>query len=124
MERQYQKWVNLSYLAAAILFGYIVFSMSGKLVGIYDLETRFRNIDLILRGASVAAAAILFVVLYRKEASNQFMNEAVAELFKVTWPTPKETSSATMVVIVMVLISGVVLGLLDYLWVQVVKWIL
>lgn len=124
MESQYQKWVNLSYLAAALLFGYIVFSTSNKIVGAYDLEVRVRNIELILRGVAVVAGALLFTVLYRHEKANQFMNEVMVELSRVIWPTQKETSSATGVVIVMVLISGLVLGFLDYCWIHLLKWVL
>jgi preprotein translocase SecE subunit len=124
MESQHQKWVNLSYLALAILFGYLIFSFAGKIVGAYDLEARIRNIDLVLRGFAVLAGGLLFVGLYRSEQANQFMNEVVVELSRVTWPTTKDTSSATMIVIVMVLISGIVLGLLDYCWIQLLKWVL
>ena len=124
MESEHQKWVNLSFLAAAILFGYIIFSTTGKIVGAYDLEARVRNIDLVLRGTSAIAGVILFLVLYKNEQANQFMNEVIVELSRVTWPTQRDTRSATIVVIVMVLISGVVLGLLDYCWVQLLKWIL
>jgi len=93
-------------------------------VGAYDLEVRIRNIDLVLRGLAVLAGGLLFVGLYRSEQANQFMNEVVVELSRVTWPTTKDTSSATMIVIVMVLISGIVLGLLDYCWIQLLKWVL
>jgi preprotein translocase SecE subunit len=124
MESEHQKWVNLSYLAVAILLGYIVFSTAGKIVGAYDLEARVRNIDLILRGISVLAGGILFLVLYKNEQANQFMNEVMVELSRVTWPTQKDTRAATVVVIIMVLISGMILGLLDYCWVQLLKWIL
>jgi len=37
MESQFQKWVNLSYLALAILLGYIVFAASMQLGGLLDL---------------------------------------------------------------------------------------
>jgi preprotein translocase subunit SecE len=124
MESQHQKWVNLSYLTVAVLLAYIVFSLAGKVVGAYDLEARIHSIDLVLRGVSVAAGAILFVVLYRNDQVNQFMNEVVVELSRVTWPTQKDTTSATFVVIVMVIISGMILGLLDYCWVQLLKWVL
>ncbi len=124
MENQFQKWVNLSYLAAAVLLYYIVFELSAKLVGMYDFEARVRNIDLIIRLASVAIGGILFFVLYKNEQVNQFMNEVMMELSRVTWPTQKETSSATFVVIVMVLISGFILGFLDYFWTLLLKWVL
>jgi preprotein translocase subunit SecE len=124
MESQHQKWVNLSYLALAALVGYVVFTATSKIVGAYDLEARVKNIELILRVVSVAAGAILFTVLFRNNRSNQFMNEVVVELSRVTWPTQKDTASATMIVVVMVVVSGMVLGFLDYLWVRLLQWVL
>ena len=124
MESQHQKWVNLSYLALAALVGYVVFTTASKIVGAYDLEARVRNIELILRVVSVAVGAILFIGLYRNTRSNQFMNEVVVELSRVTWPTQKDTASATMIVVVMVVISGIVLGFLDYLWVRLLQAVL
>lgn len=124
MESHHQKWVNLSYLAAAVLLGYIVFTLAGKVVGVYDLEARIRNVDLILRGVSVFFGALLFIVLFRNDRANQFMNEVMVELSRVAWPTQKDTASATMIVIVMVVISGMILGFLDYCWVQLLKWVL
>ena len=124
MESQHQKWVNLSYLAFAALVAYVVFALGGKLSGIFDLEARVREIDLILRGVSLAAGAILFFVLYRNDQVNQFMNEVVVELTRVTWPTQKETGNATFIVIVMVVISGLILGFMDYFWTTMLKWVL
>ena len=124
MESNYQKWENLSYLAVAILLGYIVATIGAKVVGVYDLESRVRNVDLIVRGTSVGAAAILFLALYRSQQSNQFMNEVMVELSRVTWPTQKDTTSATMIVIVMVIVSGLFLCLLDYIWTTLLKWVL
>jgi preprotein translocase subunit SecE len=124
METQYQKWVNLSYLAMAGLVGYIIFSAGLHTAAAYDLEARVRNVDLMVRGASLLVGAILFFGLYRSTLANQFMNEVMNELAKVTWPTQKETTNATIVVIVMVLISGMILGLLDYIWTALLKMVL
>jgi preprotein translocase subunit SecE len=124
MENQYQKWVSLSYLVLAALVGFIVFTLSFKLVGTYDLEARVRNIDLMVRGLSILAGGLVFLILYRNDKTNQFMNEVVVELSRVTWPQSKETASATFIVIIMVLISGVFLGVLDYVWSLVLKSIL
>jgi len=124
MESQHQKWVNLSYLTLAALVGYVIYALSFKVVGSYDLETRVRHVDLFVRGLAIAVGAVLFFVLNRNKNANQFMNEVVVELSRVTWPTQKETTSATLVVIVMVMISGLILGLLDYFWTALLKWIL
>ena len=117
MESQYQKWVNLSYLAVAALLGYLVFTLADKVVGTYDLETRVRNIELIVQiGSVVCRRHPVLHSCTSNDKANQFMNEVMVELSRVTWPTQKETTSATIVVIIMVLISGMALGLMDYFW--------
>ena len=124
MEDQYQKWVNLCYLLLSVSVGYLLFTAGGKLVAAYDLETKIRNIDLVLRAAITFLSIVLFLSLYRHRLINQFMNEVVLELSRVHWPSALETRMSTIVVVLMVLISGMILGFLDYLWVQVVRWML
>jgi preprotein translocase subunit SecE len=124
MDSQRQKWVNLSYLVFSALVAYVLFSISFKVAGKYDLETRVQQIDLWIRGGSLLIGAALFGFLYSHSKINEFMNEVVIELSRVTWPTRNETSKATIVVIIMVLISGVVLGSLDVFWVWLLKWVL
>jgi preprotein translocase subunit SecE len=124
METQHQKWVNLSYLAVAALLAYIVFAGGLGLAAQFDWEAKVRNIDLVLRIGSIVAGGALFLALYTNHRSNQFMNEVVTELARVTWPTQKETTSATFIVIIMVLISGAILGFLDYLWTVLLQWVL
>ena len=120
----FQKWVNLSYFGVASLVGYILFAISLKLVGTYDLEARIHNVDMLVRVLSAVASLLVFVILYRHDQANQFMNEVMVELSRVTWPGQKETSNATVVVIVMVIISGLILGLFDQFWILLLKWVL
>ncbi len=124
MENQHQKWVNLSFFALAALVGYLFFSLANWVVGSYDLETRVRNLEVIVRVGSMVLTGLTFLILYKHSKANQFMNEVMTELSRVTWPSQKDTGSATAIVIIMVLISGVVLGLLDYAWTRVIQWVL
>ena len=70
----------------------------------------------------IAAAAAFFVLLHRP--TRQLAGEVVEELAKVTWPTRAETGSATVVVIVTVLICSVFLGFFDVMWRAITDWIL
>jgi len=124
MENQQQKWVTLSYLAVAALLAFVTLSLGQKFMGAYDLEAKVRNADLILRGLSMLAGVGLFIGLFRSEKATQFMTEVVVELSRVSWPTQKETSAATILVIIMVVVSGLFLGFLDYLWAVILKWII
>ena len=124
MESQQQKWVNLSYLAVSLLLGYLVFSAGMYAGGAYDFEARVRHFEIWVRGASILAFAALFFGLYRNREVNKFMNEVMVELSRVSWPTQQEAGASTFVVVVMVLISGVVLWVLDNVWVALLKFVL
>ncbi len=124
MENQRQKWVNLTFIAAAGITAFVVFSLTDWAIAAYDLEARIKNIDLIIRVASVALFGLIFLVLYRNDQAQQYINEVIAELLRVTWPTNIETRRATIVVMIMVLIAGLFLGGMDALWTWALKWVL
>ncbi|MEN6508004.1 MAG: preprotein translocase subunit SecE [Deltaproteobacteria bacterium HGW-Deltaproteobacteria-1] len=54
----------------------------------------------------------------------QFVSQAKAELKKVTWPTRKQTLASTGVVMVIVAITAVYLGIIDFILAKLVKFIL
>lgn len=120
MDNNQQKWVNLSYVAAALLLAYILFVLSTKFSVYLDFEGRVRSLDKILMGASALVGLLLFLGLSKSSISNNFMNEVVAEVSKVTWPTQNETTKATIAVLVAVTIAGVILWLVDNLWVYLI----
>ena len=53
-----------------------------------------------------------------------FLNEAKAELKKVTWPTRKQAIASTAVVIVVVIILSIFLSLVDLGLTKMIKLIL
>ena len=119
MEHQYQKVVNISYLVLAMLVSFLTLAAMMRLAGSYDLESRVKSIEYIIRGLSIAIGAGVFVGLYSNVKANGFMNEVAVELLtKVSWPTSKDTSSATIVVIITVILAGVMLALFDWLFGQ------
>jgi len=124
MENSNQKWVSVTFLAFSVLIGYIIFAGLFKLAGVYDFEAKVKNIDLVIRLVSIGIGALLFLILYKNDTANQFMHETVTELSRVTWPTNKETISSTWIVIIMVLVTGLILGLFDKFWTLVIQWIL
>jgi preprotein translocase SecE subunit len=127
MEQQHRNYVIASYAAVAALVGYVILQIALRLAGQFDLEARVHNIDAIVRTGSIVVGAIVLFVLFFNDRANQFMSEVVVELARVTWPTTKETTNATFIVIIMVLISGMILGLLDYLFTKgvqgLIEWI-
>ena len=66
-------------------------------------------------------ATVVGIVLYRNDRYLPPRQRGLAELKKVTWPTAKEVRSATIVVIVMAIISALILGLFDFVWSNVTE---
>jgi preprotein translocase subunit SecE len=124
MENNLQRYVWISFLAVSGLIAYIAFVALFKLAGMYDVEAKVKGIDLWIRLASLGLGLGLFIGLYRSDTANQFMHETVTELTRVTWPTNKETMNATFIVVIMVLVTGMILGLFDKFWTLVIQWIL
>ena len=56
--------------------------------------------------------------------TNEFLANVKTELKKVTWPTKKDTYSSTLVVIVLVLVSGVFLFGVDIILSRLIRLIL
>lgn len=52
-----------------------------------------------------------------------FIKEVRTELGKVTWPTRDETLRITIIVIVISVIVGIYLGLLDFVFTQMLKFL-
>ncbi len=61
----------------------------------------------------------------RKEpnAIQRFFRETTGELRKVNWPTRREATKLTQVVIVVMILFAIFLGGLDYLFLQFFAWL-
>jgi preprotein translocase subunit SecE len=64
----------------------------------------------------VAVGVSLSVYAYRRPDIRTWTNEVAAELAKVTWPSKKEVTNSTMVVIAASAFATVFLALLDRFW--------
>src|SRR3569623_14970 len=97
---------KIKWLAAALL-------LIGGLIGFYyyaDHAMWMRVLARLARGI-VAAVSVLQTGSGRQLAG--FFRESQGELRKVVWPTGKETTQTTLVVMAMVVVVAVFLWLLD-----------
>ena len=124
MENQRQKWVNLVFTAVAIMVAGVAFIALSKVTAIYSLESRVKQIDMIIRLGSLVLGAAVGFGFYLNDQANAFMNEVILEMSRVTWPAQKETTNATIWVVLFVLASGAFLGALDSFWSWLIKMIL
>jgi preprotein translocase subunit SecE len=109
------KPVHLMYLVGAVILFYLLqWSIDwvwGFFTGSGSTPSEFK-ISLI----AAVAATVFSVVAYKNDKFYHLANEVASELKKVTWPTAKEVRSATLVVVVMAIISAIILGLFDLAW--------
>jgi preprotein translocase subunit SecE len=106
------KPVHLIYLCGAVLLFYLLQWSIDWVWGYFATSPSEFSISLL----SAAVAIVVSVVAYRNDRAYSLTNEVASELKKVTWPTAKEVRAATLVVIVMALISALILGLFDLVW--------
>ena len=58
------------------------------------------------------------------DKAKDYFKDVMLELKRVTWPTKKDTMSATWVVLITVIILSIFLGLVDFVLSQVIKMFL
>jgi len=106
------KPVHLIYLCGAVLLFYVLqWSIDWVWGYVATPPSEFK-----ISMASAVIAVVAGIVLYRNDRVYTLANEVAGELKKVTWPTAKEIRTATMVVVVMSIISAVILGVFDLVW--------
>ena len=106
------KPVHLIFLVGVVVAFYVLQWSIDWIWGYFGTPPNEFRISLF--SAFVAGAA--GVIMYRSDRYYFLANEVATELKKVTWPTAKEVRAATIVVIVMALVSALILGLFDFVW--------
>lgn len=106
------KPVHLMYLCGAVLLFYLLQWSIDWIWGYFATPPSEFKISLL----SGAVAMITGIALYRHDRVYTLANEVAGELKKVTWPTAKEVRTATIVVLVMSIISAIILGVFDFVW--------
>ena len=106
------KPVHLIYLCGAVLLFYLLQWSIDWVWGYFATAPSESTISLI----SAVAAVVIGVALYRNDRVYLLANEVSGELKKVTWPTAKEVRAATLVVVVMAIVSSLILAVFDLAW--------
>ncbi len=100
-------------MADKIKLSLAVIILLAAIVGFYLLDEHpllYRVLGLL------AAGGLAAVVALQTEAgrnARDFLRGSMLEIRKVVWPTRKETTQTTLIVILMVIIVGILLWLLD-----------
>jgi preprotein translocase SecE subunit len=115
METNNNKVITVSFMIAGVLAGYIAaFVLNTVAASTSGSVARTLSLDYIRHGVPILVGILTFLSLQFRKPVVDWADEVVAELRKIVWPSQKDTMNMTIVVCIMVLISGVVLGLFDF----------
>jgi preprotein translocase subunit SecE len=106
------KPVHLMYFCGGLLFFFLLQWTADWIWGYF---TRTPS-ELYITVFAAVVALLTGIIMYRNERVYTLANEVAAELKKVAWPNAKEVRAATIVVIIMTIISASILGLFDTIW--------
>ena len=112
------KYVHAMFLAGALAFGWLLANIISSIWTSLNLEFTFvpppSEFVAVLTGGAISVGVIYY--LWRHPQVNRLAIEIVTELSKVSWPTRKELSASTIVVIVLSIIASIIMGLFDFFW--------
>ena len=119
------KTITISFMLASILIGIFVSVLMETLAVVTTgAFSRVVSQDLVRHGLPVVVGFAVFIFLQTNKGVYEWGGEVVTELSRVVWPSRKDTTAMTVVVCIMVLISGAAFGILDMVSGAVVTWLL
>lgn len=114
----YQRYVYAAYMAGALLAAFL-FAKIGHAawyrLGQWKTELGEPKDELVFPIAGVLGVAVA-VYYWRKAEARKYADEVAEELSKVTWPSRKEVTNSTTVVVLTTLFATVFFALMDRFW--------
>jgi preprotein translocase subunit SecE len=115
MDKTNQKIMTLSFVAFSALIGLSLSLLLKTFAASFAFVARIHSIDLVKHGLPVGVAILLFVSLQFNKKVLAWGEDVALEIRKVVWPSRKDTTAMTIVVVVMVLISSVIITTFDFI---------
>lgn len=120
-----RKVVTVGLMAGGILIGIGVKVLLDSAAAIATGSIgRFFAMDFVHHGVPVLSGLAFFAFLQFNETVRTWGDEVVSELRKIVWPSREDTMRMTMVVCIMLVLSGLALGVLDLFSGKLLKWLL
>ncbi len=124
MEKTIQKIMMVSFVAGAFFVGYTVQVFNTILASSWGTYARLTDSDLATHGAPVIFGAAFFAYVSFSPKVKTWAQEVIVEVSKVVWPSQKDTTAMTIFVCFFMIVSGVILGIFDYISSQVIQFII
>lgn len=115
MDKANSKILTLTFALAGALVGFTVHLLIKIFAGAFGVVARAADTDIVRHGFPVFTGILVFAVLQFSPKILAWGEEVVSEVRKVAFPSRKDTTAMTIVVVVMVLISSVIISVFDVL---------
>ncbi len=114
----YQRYVYAAYMAGALLSAFLAAKIGHAAwyrLGQWKPELGEPKDELLFPIAGLIGV-LISLYYWRKPDARQYANEVAEELSKVTWPSRKEVTNSTTVVVLTTVFATVFFALMDRFW--------
>jgi preprotein translocase subunit SecE len=120
-ENSNRSLISLFFVFTGFLVFLVVQILFETLAGAFGPVAQLHGQEVFRHGIPVGSGLLAFAVLNFHPKIVAWADECVTEIRKVVWPSQKDTIAMTIVVCVMVLMSGVAFGLFDWVASMAIK---
>jgi len=107
------KIVTVSFITLSFLTAFVARVIFETLSVIFGVVAQFYGMDLYRHGVPIFVGVLAFLTFQLHKPYQKLADEVVTEVRKVVWAGKKELYSMTVLVCIILVVSGVVLGLFD-----------
>lgn len=124
MDKTNSKMLTLCYAILGALCGLTLHLLIKSFAAAFGVVARLADSDMVRHGLPVVFGLAVFLILQLTPKINAWADDVVTEIRKVVWPSRKDTTAMTIVVIIMVFISSALISTFDLLSGAIMKWVM
>ncbi len=121
MENDNKKIITVCFVATGFISFIIARVIFEFLAGNIGFFGKLWSETSVQHAIPVSIGILSFVILEFNKKITVWADEVVTEIRKVVWPSRKDTTGLTIVTCVMVVVSGLILGVFDFVSTESVK---
>lgn len=115
MDKTNSKVLTLSFALASALAGFTLHLLIKILAGAFGAVARMADTDMVRHILPVVFGLVMFALLQFNPRVLTWGEEVVVEIRKVVWPSGKDTTAMTIVVVIFVIIASFIITSFDLL---------
>lgn len=115
MENTNSKILTTSFALTSLLFGFTLHLLIKILSSAFGIVARMADTDLVRHGVPVMAGLVLFASMQFNPRVQTWGEEVVSEVRKVVFPSGKDVTAMTIVVIIFVILASVIITTFDFI---------